>query len=94
MIPNLWLLNQDPLVWGPDAMDFKPERHLDDRGELKESGPLDMGQESHFTYGFGRRVCVGKHVANVSRNLFPMMRLILNVPSCVTCRFRICYLPR
>lgn len=64
MISNLWLLNQDPLVWGPDAMEFRPERHLNDSD--REEGASEMRKEGHFSYGFGRRVCVGKHVANVS----------------------------
>lgn len=74
IIPNVWLLNQDPLVWGPDAMEFKPERHLDEKGQLKAVGPPDAREESHFTYGFGRRVCVGKHVANVSFHPLPLFR--------------------
>ncbi|EIM83701.1 cytochrome P450 [Stereum hirsutum FP-91666 SS1] len=63
IIANVWLLNRDPGVWGPDAMEFKPERHLDDHE--KRVGPQEAKEEGHFTYGFGRRVCVGKHVANV-----------------------------
>lgn len=53
-------------------MEFKPERHLDEKGQLKAVGPPNAREESHFTYGFGRRVCVGKHVANVSLSDFPL----------------------
>lgn len=28
-------------------------------------GPADTKDEGHLTFGFGRRLCVGRHVANV-----------------------------
>ncbi|KAL0579343.1 hypothetical protein V5O48_002676 [Marasmius crinis-equi] len=65
VIPNVWALNHDPNVWGPDPDDFRPERHLDETGQLKKPLP-DTHEESHVTFGFGRRVCVGKYVANNS----------------------------
>ncbi|KAJ8483391.1 hypothetical protein ONZ45_g14616 [Pleurotus djamor] len=52
VIANAWGLNQDPDVYGDDAHKFKPERM----------------KEGHVTYGFGRRPCVGRYVAN--SNLF------------------------
>ncbi|KAH6904898.1 cytochrome P450 [Coprinopsis sp. MPI-PUGE-AT-0042] len=42
---------------------FRPERFLDDEGQLKPTHPHSKG-EGHFTYGFGRRICVGRYVAN------------------------------
>ncbi|KAK7462926.1 hypothetical protein VKT23_007506 [Stygiomarasmius scandens] len=59
IIPNVWHLNRDPEIYGPDADQFRPERHLDQQGNLRD--PKDDG---HFTFGFGQRVCVGRHVAN------------------------------
>ncbi|KAK7462916.1 hypothetical protein VKT23_007496 [Stygiomarasmius scandens] len=56
---NLWSINCDPDIHGPDAGQFRPERFLDENGNLKD--PRDDG---HFSYGFGYRVCVGRHVAN------------------------------
>jgi cytochrome P450 len=64
-IPNVWLLNRDPEIYGEDATEFNPARHLDANGELAP-GPVDTKEESHVTYGFGRRLCVGRHVANNS----------------------------
>ncbi|KAF8991172.1 cytochrome P450 [Cyathus striatus] len=57
-IVNTWGLNHDKKVYGEDADFFRPERHLIVDDKLKEDG--------HSTYGFGRRGCVGKHVANNS----------------------------
>jgi len=64
-IVNVWHLNHDPDVYGPDADEFRPERHLDANGKLKPA-VADTKDESHVTYGFGRRICVGRHVSNNS----------------------------
>ncbi|KAK7058014.1 cytochrome P450 [Favolaschia claudopus] len=67
VISNVWGLNHDPEVYGDDADFFRPERHLNDNGDL--SVPLrDTKDEGHFAYGFGKRICIGRHVAN--RSLF------------------------
>ncbi|KAI0066937.1 cytochrome P450 [Artomyces pyxidatus] len=52
-IANLWALSRDPALFGNDAHLFKPERFLE-------------GEEGHVAFGFGRRVCPGRHVANDS----------------------------
>jgi cytochrome P450 len=62
-IPNVWLCNHDRAVFGEDADEFRPERHLDEHGELL-SGSVQAVQAGHVSFGFGRRVCVGKHLAN------------------------------
>ena len=64
-VANIWQCNHDRAIFGDDADEFRPERHLDDKGEL-ESGPIETNQEGHSTFGFGRRICVGKHLANDS----------------------------
>jgi len=60
---NIWLCNRDRVVFGEDADEFRPERHIDERGELL-SGPAKTIQAGHVSFGFGRRICVGKHLAN------------------------------
>ncbi|THU87354.1 cytochrome P450 [Dendrothele bispora CBS 962.96] len=60
-IVNVRGLNRDPDIYGPDADDFRPERYLDDEGMIK-----DETSDGHFAYGFGHRICVGRHVANNS----------------------------
>ncbi|KXN85009.1 Fumitremorgin C synthase [Leucoagaricus sp. SymC.cos] len=43
-----------------DPMEFKPERFIDDDGGIREDLP---DPESIATFGFGRRVCPGAHIA-------------------------------
>ncbi|KAH9953974.1 cytochrome P450 [Russula dissimulans] len=64
-IANVWHLNRDPKVYGEDADHFNPARHLDANGGIVPGLP-DTKEENHVTYGFGRRLCVGRHVANNS----------------------------
>ncbi|KAI0066942.1 cytochrome P450 [Artomyces pyxidatus] len=64
-IPHVWALNRDPALYGTDAHEFNPGRFIDEKGELW-AGPADTKDEGHTTYGFGRRVCAGKHIANNS----------------------------
>ena len=44
----------------PSPHAFVPERFLNDDGSLK---PNDIG---HIAFGFGRRICVGRHFADTS----------------------------
>ena len=64
-ISNVWHCNHDRSVFGEDADQFRPERHLDERGELSP-GPTETYQAGHVSFGFGRRICVGKDLANES----------------------------
>jgi cytochrome P450 len=64
-IPNAWHCNHDREVFGNDADEFRPERHLDENGEHLP-GPFETNQAGHVTFGFGRRICVGKDLANES----------------------------
>jgi len=64
-IPNVWGMNHDPEIFGKDAEHFNPERYLDASGQV---APLisDLRKDGHFTYGFGNRICVGRHSADNS----------------------------
>jgi cytochrome P450 len=62
---NLWQCHRDPTSYGPDAASFNPERFLDEDGKLIP-GPWETREDGHSAYGFGRRICVGKHAANDS----------------------------
>ncbi|KAI0301687.1 cytochrome P450 [Multifurca ochricompacta] len=61
--PNMRVLNFEPEVFGEDAgVRFEPSRHLDEKtGELKVL--MEGHEEGHMTFGFGRRLCIGKYVA-------------------------------
>ena len=64
-LTNLWQCNHDPSSYGDDAAVFRPERFLDAHGEVI-LGPPETHEDGHSTYGFGKRACVGKHIANES----------------------------
>ncbi|KAJ3558855.1 hypothetical protein NM688_g681 [Phlebia brevispora] len=64
VILNVWAMNRDPEHF-PDYEEFRPDRYLTPSGELANSIPGTHNQ-SHLTYGCGRRICVGKDVANQS----------------------------
>ena len=64
-ISNVWHCNRDREIFGEDADEFRPERHLDEKGELFP-GPVETNQAGHAAFGFGRRICVGKDLAHES----------------------------
>jgi cytochrome P450 len=61
---NIWHCNHDRAVFGQDADQFRPERHLDDEHGGLSSGPLETNRQGHVSFGFGRRVCVARDLAN------------------------------
>ena len=65
LVANIIPCNRDPAVYGSDAHLFKPERHLDEQGRLKPAPPATK-DHGHVSFGFGRRNCVGQHVAEDS----------------------------
>ncbi|KAJ3487192.1 hypothetical protein NLI96_g3704 [Meripilus lineatus] len=64
IVPNAWAMLHDPVDY-PSPEDFKPERFLKD-------GRLDPTIRSPATiaFGFGRRICPGRHLALNSLTLF------------------------
>ncbi|KIJ62332.1 hypothetical protein HYDPIDRAFT_42090 [Hydnomerulius pinastri MD-312] len=67
VIGNHWAISNDPDAY-PNPERFDPLRWLDEDGKIREDLKV-------FTYGFGRRVCPGQHVAN--RSVFLNTALIL-----------------
>ncbi|EIW84564.1 cytochrome P450 [Coniophora puteana RWD-64-598 SS2] len=61
IIPNIREMSHDPTKY-PRPDDFLPERFLAADGTLKDSDETDLS----FIFGFGRRVCPGRHFANAS----------------------------
>ncbi|KAI0718523.1 cytochrome P450 [Cerioporus squamosus] len=70
MVPNIWAYSRDLRCYA-DPEEFKPERFLKD-------GALDRSvlDPSMFVFGFGRRICPGKHFAQAT--LFTLLSSILH----------------
>ncbi|KAK7021883.1 hypothetical protein VNI00_017172 [Paramarasmius palmivorus] len=71
VIANIWAMNKDKEIYGPDADEFNPGRHLGPDGKLALSPPdtkrdNNVSAEGNVSFGYGGRVCPGRHVANAS----------------------------
>ncbi|KIJ62870.1 hypothetical protein HYDPIDRAFT_176296 [Hydnomerulius pinastri MD-312] len=62
-----WSISRDPIAF-PDPEKFDPQRWLDQTGQLR-------ADTRFYTFGFGRRVCPGQHLAN--RSLYINLALLL-----------------
>ncbi|EIW74033.1 cytochrome P450 [Coniophora puteana RWD-64-598 SS2] len=58
VVGNHWAISRDPEVF-PNPERFDPQRWINSKGQMRD----DL---KYFTFGFGRRVCPGQHVANRS----------------------------
>ncbi|KAJ7714913.1 cytochrome P450 [Mycena metata] len=58
ILANIWAISHDERMY-PDHDDFKPERFLD--GKLD-----DPSRNAQPAFGFGRRICPGRHMATSS----------------------------
>ncbi|THV06992.1 cytochrome P450 [Dendrothele bispora CBS 962.96] len=67
VIGSHWSIFKDPDVF-PNPETFDPSRWIDNNGNIKD-------YPKNFNFGFGRRVCVGHHVAN--RSVFINTALLL-----------------
>lgn len=59
VISNIWAMTRDSATY-PDSDSFLPERHLPSRG-----GPICRDPKS-IVFGFGRRICPGRFLADSS----------------------------
>ena len=60
IVSNLWTLHHDPDFW-PEPFEFRPERFLDDEGQLVAA---DHPNRKHLLpFGAGPRVCLGESMA-------------------------------
>ncbi|KAH9040500.1 cytochrome P450 [Lactarius pseudohatsudake] len=66
-LTNLLQCHRDPSSYGDDAANFRPERSF--------RVPRRRAKKGHSTYGFGKRACMGKHVANESLFIYIAMSL-------------------
>ncbi|KAI1816873.1 putative cytochrome P450 [Poronia punctata] len=68
VINNVFAIHNDPNRY-PDPHRFDPDRYKDDRQSFFEAATTnDESKRDHFTFGAGRRICPGIHVAE--RSLF------------------------
>ncbi|KAF9233018.1 cytochrome P450 [Melanogaster broomeanus] len=58
VLPNVWAMTHDDVRY-PDSNDFKPERFLNSDGTLNDDAVS-------YVFGFGRRICPGRHFADAS----------------------------
>ena len=58
-------MNRDPELFGKSTDHFDPARYLDASGEIAP-GVSEIKELGHYTYGFGRRSCVGRYMADNS----------------------------
>ncbi|KAJ4297910.1 hypothetical protein N0V90_005809 [Kalmusia sp. IMI 367209] len=57
LLANNWQFTHDPAVYS-DPMTFRPERHIETPKHKAEPDPRN------FIFGYGRRICPGKYVAD------------------------------
>ncbi|TBU38479.1 cytochrome P450 [Dichomitus squalens] len=65
LIPNVWAMSRDPNMY-PDPEEFVPDRFLDPR----------VRDPMKFAFGFGRRICPGRHFADQA--LFIIVAVVLH----------------
>ncbi|KAI0683658.1 cytochrome P450 [Cerioporus squamosus] len=61
IVPNVWAIAHDPRHY-PDPFEFRPERYLTDAGTLRP----DVLDPRSFMFGYGRRICPGRHFSESS----------------------------
>ncbi|KAF9235573.1 cytochrome P450 [Melanogaster broomeanus] len=70
IVANLWSMTHNESKY-PNPQEFIPERFLNDDGTLK---PADV---ENIVFGFGRRICVGRHFGDAS--VWTAMAKVLSV---------------
>ncbi|TCD61737.1 hypothetical protein EIP91_007986 [Steccherinum ochraceum] len=65
VIPDAWAMLHNPADY-PKPEQFKPERYLDQHGNI-DSTVMDP---TIIAFGFGRRICPGRHFSNNSLAIF------------------------
>ncbi|KAH9041334.1 cytochrome P450 [Lactarius pseudohatsudake] len=58
--PDMRVINFETAMFGVDSARFNPARYLDEKGQVKVV--MDGREEGHVSFGYGRRVCPGRHV--------------------------------
>lgn len=62
-LPNMHVVNSDPRIFGEDAARFNPDRYLSDDHGGAEKTEMEEREMGSTVFGFGRRVCLGRYIA-------------------------------
>ena len=66
VIGNIWTMHLDPKRY-PDPLSFNPDRYEGSRkSAFESSNEVDPMNRDHLTFGWGRRICPGLHLAEDS----------------------------
>ncbi|KEF51211.1 uncharacterized protein A1O9_12714 [Exophiala aquamarina CBS 119918] len=72
---NTWAMHHDPERY-PEPFRYNPDRFLDHKLSASAyANGSDVAARDHFSYGGGKRICVGMHLAE--RSLFTMASRLL-----------------
>uniref|UniRef100_A0A2C9JDR8 Cytochrome P450 n=1 Tax=Biomphalaria glabrata TaxID=6526 RepID=A0A2C9JDR8_BIOGL len=63
VVPSVDSVFYDENIWGKDVMTFRPDRFIDQDGEL-------LNPEEFIPFSLGKRICLGKAMANVELFLY------------------------
>ncbi|EJT97963.1 cytochrome P450 [Dacryopinax primogenitus] len=66
IILNIWRINRDIHTYGSDSDTFRPERFLGSDPAPRGFTTANTQEFGSTSFGFGRRVCSGQHVADPS----------------------------
>ncbi|KAL7929710.1 cytochrome P450 [Trichoderma chlorosporum] len=64
MLPNIWAINRSPSIYGADAEEFNPSRFIDPHTNQLLPPVANTKGEGQVVFGFGRRICPGRSIAN------------------------------
>lgn len=69
---NPWVINRDPVTFGKDVDSFVPERWLPAAGEAEGdfASRISKMKGADFTFGAGKRMCLGKSLSRLESYKF------------------------
>ncbi|KAF4998636.1 hypothetical protein FGRMN_2962 [Fusarium graminum] len=62
IVVSIWYINRSPVIWGPDAAEFRPERWITDDGKPNQNGGASSNY-NFLTFLHGPRSCIGQGFA-------------------------------